>query len=150
MDSEHATTCQSECIDHGKKGMVTGYASTRLPMSAGYGRRNVLSHRWAYVQAHHVGLDSIAGLVIRHTCDNPRCINPSHLLVGTHKDNTADALTRGRFVVGVAHKNAKLTEAQVAEIRQSPLSSSQLASIYGVGRRVISRIISREDWRHIP
>lgn len=148
-ESEAATVCRSECIDHGRKGMGTGYANIRLPMSAGYGRHQALAHRFAYVQANGIRLEDIAGKVVRHRCDNPRCVNPKHLELGTHKDNTNDAVVRGRFVVGSRHVNAVLTEEQVRSIKASSSSSSVLAKQFGVGARTVRRIKSGEDWKHV-
>lgn len=149
MDSEADTVCLSECVDHGRKGMRTGYANIRLPVSAGYGRHQALAHRWAYVQHHGISLHSISGQVVRHRCDNARCINPLHLVLGSHKDNTNDAIVRGRFVVGSQHKLAVLSEEHVKEIKLSEESSSSLASKYGVGARTIRRIKAGEDWKHV-
>ena len=67
----------------------------------GYGQRwfqgrNTLAHRAAYCEHHGLSLEAIKGLVIRHTCDNPSCVNPDHLLSGTHKENMEDMVRRGR------------------------------------------------------
>jgi hypothetical protein len=63
------------------------------------------------------------GLCIRHTCDNPMCCNPNHLVVGTQRDNIHDAIIRGRFIFpktkrGSEHVFSKLTEEQAETIRQ--------------------------------
>jgi len=60
------------------------------------------------------------GLVIRHTCDNPSCVEPKHLIIGTQKDNVQDSVLRGRAVraKGEEHGRAKLTLQQVDEIRK--------------------------------
>lgn len=70
---------------------------TGTKVSIGYGwfwhPGGTYAHRWSY--QHYVGLIP-DGLVIRHKCDNPPCVNPDHLLVGTQRDNIADAISRGR------------------------------------------------------
>ena len=129
--------------------MATGYATIRLPVSAGYGRHQALAHRFAYVQAKGLRLEAIEGKVVRHKCDNPRCINPLHLELGTHKDNTNDAVVRGRFVVGSRHVNAVLTEEQVRSIKASSSGSGVLSKQYGVSARTVRRIKSGEDWKHV-
>jgi hypothetical protein len=56
------------------------------------------------------------GLVVRHTCDNPLCINPDHLLIGTHNDNVQDKVNRGRQAKGTHNGRSKLTEPEVIDI----------------------------------
>lgn len=80
---------------------------TRGATKEGYGRlaaggkRDVYAHRWAYELTHG---PIPKGMLVRHSCDNRRCINPSHLLLGTHLDNSNDKISRGRFVSGHALK----------------------------------------------
>lgn len=57
---------------------------------------NLGLHRLVYCEANNVTLEEIKGLVVRHKCDNRRCINPDHLEIGTHKDNAQDAHNMGR------------------------------------------------------
>lgn len=68
---------------------------------SGYGTRyrrgqSGLVHRQVYCDHHNVDLKTIIGLCVRHSCDTPRCINPEHLLLGTHDDNMQDKATRNR------------------------------------------------------
>lgn len=86
------------------------------------------------------------GQVVCHTCDNPPCINPDHLFVGTRADNNADARLKRRIVNGERHGGAKLTDAEVAEIRRTYVgrgdpSQRALAARYGVTQQVISHIV---------
>jgi transcriptional regulator len=92
---------------------------------------------------------SIKNKVVRHTCDNPACVNPNHLLVGTHADNVADKVRRNRQARGVTNGRAKLTEKQVKFIRKSKLTNSQLAKKFNVNSRAILAIRKRETWRHV-
>lgn len=67
----------------------------------GYGQfsiksRHVYAHRWSYCLANDVEPESIAGKVICHHCDNPRCVNPEHLFLGTQSDNGVDMMRKGR------------------------------------------------------
>jgi len=92
------------------------------------------------------------GLVVRHRCDNPICVNPDHLTVGTQKDNMQDCLQRGRFnaLRGEAHHGAKLTSGQVVEIRArlgDGADHSILAAQFGVGKEQIRRIGRGDSWR---
>ncbi len=83
------------CIDHGRKGTAAGYCLAYSHMEGGK-QRNTLLHRRVYCEAAGVNIDSIKGLVVMHLCDNPRCIEPSHLKLGTQKDNMTDCMKKGR------------------------------------------------------
>lgn len=93
------------------------------------------------------------GLHVCHACDNPPCCNPAHLWLGTPQDNTRDmwAKGRGKFpeVVGEANAAAKLTEAQVLEIRASDERSFILARRYGVSPTTICDIRKGKLWAHL-
>jgi hypothetical protein len=115
------------------------------------GSKTVKAHRWIYETV--VG-PIPAGLVIRHRCDNPQCVNPRHLETGTVADNTRDKFERGRAPdrSGSKHPLARLTEAQVLEIRRRAscgATHAELAAAYGVRRGQIGKIVNRINWRHI-
>lgn len=78
-----------------------GYGSMRLGPKRPGGRPQVRPHRFAYYLANG---PIPAGYIIRHTCDNPRCCNPAHLIAGTDADNAHDRAARGRGVYHYAHK----------------------------------------------
>ena len=101
-----------DCIEHTQKGDAGGYGTTR------YKGVNIKLHRLAYCEHHNIQPSDIAGVVKRHTCDNPRCINPMHLLEGTHQDNMADKVHRGRSAKGVENGNSKLTPEDIIKIRE--------------------------------
>jgi hypothetical protein len=91
-------------------------------------------------------------IVIRHQCDNPLCVNPDHLLSGSHADNVADKVRRGRQPKGENAFGAKLTDDQVREIRATPRkrgSGVRLARKYGVSDTLIHRIRRGMGWRHL-
>jgi hypothetical protein len=105
-------------------------------------------------------------MFVCHTCDNPHCVNPSHLFLGTPADNTHDALNKGRMASGVtsgAHlhpelyrgennSQAKLKDADVRNIRKlarSGIFASALAKMYGVSATTARDIIRRTTWKHI-
>ncbi len=89
------------------------------------------------------------GYVVRHKCDNPSCINPEHLEVGTQADNIADKVSRGRQARGSGAGRAILTEESVREIRSSPLKVSELSTLYGVSVVSIRNILRRKTWQHV-
>lgn len=93
------------------------------------------------------------GMWVLHKCDNPKCVNPEHLYVGTAKQNTADCIVRGRRNTpqGSGRPNSKLTESDVAEIRGRCGSErvGVLADRYHVSDATISMILSGKTWKHV-
>lgn len=92
------------------------------------------------------------GMLIRHTCDNPPCVNPAHLELGTHADNSDDKVSRGRQARGSRHGVAKLTERDIPIIRaryQSGIQQRLIAEEFGVTQGAISQILRGKTWSHI-
>lgn len=92
------------------------------------------------------------GSVIRHTCDNPGCINPKHLILGTYADNSRDMVERNRQAKGSRVNTAKLTQQDVEDILRYPDSTShtEIAKRYNVNVLNISRIRRGEIWKSVP
>lgn len=109
------------------------------------------------------------GLWVLHHCDNPPCSNPQHLFLGTHADNMADMATKGRagqagdlhlfrtrpemIRRGEAVPTSCLTEKNVRELRAMRANGARLKSIctrFGISEAQASRIINRQQWRHVP
>lgn len=142
---------KSDCLDHGRykgRGMVgMGYAHVTWP-----GRRStsVMLHRLVYCKANALALEDIAGKVVRHTCDNPRCINPEHLLLGTKADNNRDRAERSRSAKVVPSRWHITKEQALAIIqRYNPKRDringvSALAREFGVDSNVIYSIVRGE------
>ncbi len=119
------------------------------------GAGNVKAHRFSY-ELHHGPIPD--GMFVCHSCDNPPCVNPAHLSLGTPADNMRDRKERGRATGGRAKgtvpsgeqsPNAKLTEGMVREILRSTASGASLARRFGVRDTTISRIRSGKTWSHI-
>lgn len=98
------------------------------------------------------------GLMVCHTCDNPRCCNPGHLYVGTAKDNVTDKMERGRhrggFAQGAAHPRtvAKLDEAMVKEVRARSAAGESYSAIgrsLGLTATTIRGACIRLTWKHV-
>lgn len=115
------------------------------------GDKAVKAHRWIY-ELVCGGIPP--GLLLRHRCDNPACVNPIHLEPGTSSDNSRDMTVRGRRPnrQGEKHPLAKLTAERVLAIRKRSslgVTHSLLAAEYGVGIKQIGKVVRRENWRHI-
>ncbi len=90
------------------------------------------------------------GMVIRHTCDNRRCINPEHLILGTHQDNVKDRVKRGRSANGIRNGRAKMVPKEVLKVyRDKKSSRKELAEKYGVDKQVIRKIQLGITWRAV-
>lgn len=117
-------------------------------------RESVLAHRFAYEL--FVG-EIPDGLFVCHRCDNPPCVNPDHLFLGTLADNNRDMWGKGRGRIphgrGDEANNVRLTTSQVIEIRRRykprVVTQRMLAEEFGVSTHAIGAIISRRNWRHL-
>ena len=92
------------------------------------------------------------GQLVRHTCDNSLCVNPEHLILGTHDDNMQDCVERGRRPSAEDHPNAKLTNTQVLDIRRALSTGVSLAAIarrYNVTSGLISHIKQGRSYRYV-
>jgi hypothetical protein len=104
-------------------------------------------HRYLYIQKYG---EIPKGLVIRHKCNNPKCINIEHLQIGTHADNVQDRVNHNRSAIGENNGRAKLTEENVKYIRQhSELNNTFLGKKFGVNRCLIREIKKGNFWKHI-
>lgn len=88
-----------------------------------------------------------ADRVVRHTCDNPHCVRPDHLLLGTEADNAADRDGRGRLAHGERAGGALLTEAAVRDVRRRRLTQSQYAAKYGVSKSTVGKAQTGTNWK---
>lgn len=145
------SSAKSDCIDHGCKGYGLGYATAWV----WYGgrKRPTTKHRRVHYEATGEWPE-----VVRHTCDNPRCVNPAHLLSGTYVDNMRDCKERGRQgpvrgnagLLGEASATCKLSDADCEWIRQHYVKHSKvfglpaLARKFGTGTSQLFRIIKGE------
>jgi hypothetical protein len=121
-----------------------GYGSVRVK------QKTMLAHRVSYT----VFVGPIPdGILVLHKCDNPPCINPDHLFLGTNLDNVRDrnakGRTRGKSWHGETHPSAKLTEIDVAEIRKmaGTLSQRKIAQMFGIRQSTVSNISNFKTWK---
>ena len=92
--------------------------------------------------------------VVRHTCDNPPCVNPAHLLVGSQQENVADMWQRDRAAsfAGEAHGQARLTDDDIRNIRERLAEGGtvkEVAAEYGISGRTVRAVRSGERWGHV-
>lgn len=122
----------------------------------GYGHiilagRSLLGHRVAWALAN--GREIPLGQCVCHRCDNPACINPNHLWLGTSVQNTADMDAKGRRSTtrtpGEKHWNARLANDDVVEIFTSTEKISDLAERFGIGVDHVRQIKNGKSWSHV-
>ena len=114
-----------------------GYGRTRDPRT----KKSWRAHRMVWEM---VNGPIPEGLEVLHLCDNPPCVNPAHLMVGTHAENMRQAAERDRMQDWRTHPRAKLTDDQVTEIRMRHISGetqAALAAEFGVHGSYISRLV---------
>ena len=112
--------------------------------------KRVLAHRYSYEA--HIGpiprlKNSYHGVCVLHKCDNPSCVNPDHLFLGTHNDNMQDKMSKGRSGV------VKLSASTVAKMKQEYLSGKtchrELAKKFGTSYQNVGAILSGKTWKHV-
>jgi len=105
-----------------------------------YGKR---AHRYSYEYYNGV---IPAGVCVLHKCDNPSCVNPEHLFLGTNRDNINDMVNKGRSLSGIKNPAAKLTEDDVSNIRNDLRPIRIIAKDYNVGKSQIHNIKTNTSW----
>lgn len=131
--------------------------------NSGYGKLGIGGAGGKTVSAHRLSFEHVAGPIphgqfVLHRCDDTRCVNPTHLFLGTHTDNMRDMRAKGRArrgngrAPGERNGQAKLTDDAVRAMRaerSSGLTYAQVAAHHGVSRATASRACTGEAWRHV-
>lgn len=121
-------------------------------------KKSVSAHRfsWEVYNQKEVPLS----MFVMHKCDNPKCVNPMHLMIGSHSDNMIDMVQKNRQAKGVKFSNrksakgsknglAKLTEKQALEIFQDARSQRAIAQEYGISQPCVNNIKLKKTWKEI-
>lgn len=133
------------------------WTGSQLP--SGYGLAKVkINGKWHTVYAHRFAWERERGpipkgMFVLHRCDNPSCVNPKHLFLGTARDNSRDMVAKGRHrpfcAAREGNPNAKLTASEIEEIRAAVARGNRqvdVAEVFGVVQSHVSRIVRREQW----
>lgn len=129
----------------------TGYGSF------GFTDSNNKKRRWKPYLAHRIAYEIAYGkfdknLEVCHRCDNPLCVNPDHLFLGSHSDNMNDAAVKKRMQYGESRHNNKLKESDIILIHQfykEGKTQKQISDMFHVSQSVICRILNYKTWKHI-
>jgi len=137
------------------KAIITGADDCWEWMAAkyakGYGQIRIdgktqRAHRVAWELTHGKIPDD---MLVMHTCDNPSCINPRHLRLGTPQDNSTDMVTKGRSASGEEDGNSKLVAREVQSIKTDGRGARELSQIHGVSTVCIYDILKGRTWRSV-
>ena len=119
----------------------------------GYKGGRCLVHRLSWIL--HYG-EIQDGMDVLHTCDNPPCVNPNHLFLGTHLENMQDRDSKGRGKIprisGSRHWNSSLHEGDVRVIRDlhaNGCMQKHICEFLGIASGVVSEIVNRKAWKHV-
>lgn len=160
--------CSRSCADVGRRRPIEARLWERIqitpgcwnwtgPNDRGYGYLRRGNKHQPRISAHRLSWELNVGpipdgLFVCHHCDNPSCIRPDHLFLGTSADNSSDAVRKGRRPTGEQHHNARLTAEQVREIRRrfnDGATTAQLGRAFGVTRQNIRFIVTGKSWRTV-
>lgn len=121
--------------------------------TSSFGKKQFRAHRFCW----EISFGKIPqGLLVCHTCDNPKCVRPSHLFLGTHSDNSKDMMRKGRSrsagLKGEKSPYHKLNDEKVRKIREmhkNGVSQADIARIFCVNKTAVNKVILRQNWSHV-
>ena len=131
-----------------KTGPCYVWTGARIPQGYGYigiSGKSVRAHRVSW-EIHNGEIPD--GLWVLHRCDNPSCVRPDHLFLGTNSDNMNDCASKGRMRLGEKHHKAKLSWEKVEMIRSSTKTQKELAKEFGVCQATVWSVLAGESWKY--
>ena len=121
-------------------GCVDGYGRFHID------RKPIQAHRASYLlNKGHIP----PGLLVCHSCDKPKCVNPEHLFLGSNRENSADMVSKKRQAKGEKHGMHKLTEQQAIAIKASAGTQLEVSKRFGVDRSLVGYIRRGVVWSHL-
>lgn len=120
---------------------ANGYGQMKRPGE----RTNYLAHRLSY-EIHYGQIPE--DKMVCHTCDNPKCVKPSHLFIGTALDNNRDAASKERSTMHNARLNPEKVEA-ILLMSEQGISQSKIGRSFGVNQQAIFKIVHGLRWKHV-
>lgn len=106
----------------------------------------------AHIFSYVIHFGSLRGLLVLHKCDNPLCVNPNHLFLGTQKDNVRDMMAKGRGLIGEKNPRSKITETDVREIFRlynDGYTYREIEEYVGINRKHVGLVIQGKCWSHL-
>jgi hypothetical protein len=142
---EYAKRKPSGCVEWDGYRMNMGYGEL------GFKGRKILAHRLSWVLHNGKPAD---GMEVCHKCDNPACVNPEHLFLGTHADNMRDCHAKGRngFCHGSKSGMAKTNEAavlQILRLRSEGAETKELGRMFGLSIGALYQIFRGDTWNRV-
>ena len=89
------------------------------------------------------------GMCVCHSCDNPSCVNPDHLFLGSQGDNVMDKVSKGMHLFGSKCPNSKITEPIAAQIKILKKPTKVMAEMFGISRQSVADIVYGRTWKHV-
>lgn len=110
------------------------------------------AHRFSYQYHNNISKEEMQGKQVCHTCDNPSCVNPKHLFLGTTQDNTNDKISKGRHSFGNNPEHRLLSFQIAQDIRRFKIKNPKviykdIAKVYGTSTQQVCRILNNQIWK---